>query len=150
MSLPYFAFSSIGAKLQISGETRKIFLGLFAIIRKKQSLAERERHGEGENMAYEKRQALQKGERSLQTGKKVLGNWEKGTIWLVAAVRPHKLGRAPLHLGAPARLCWSGRQNPTFIPWLCLSWGSTASGGFRAPSTDADESQILFRRSCVA
>ncbi len=74
----------------------------------------------------------------LQTGKKVLGNREKGTIWLVAAARPHKLGRAPLHLGAPARLCWSGRQNPTFIPWPCLSLGSTASGGSRAPSTGVD------------
>ena len=34
-------------------------------IRKKQSLAERERHGEGEYVAYEKEQALQEGERSL-------------------------------------------------------------------------------------
>ena len=89
-------------------------------------------------------------ERSLQTGRKVLGNREKGTFWFVAIARPHKLGRAPLHLGAPARLCWSGRQNPIFIPWFRLSLGSTASGGSRAPSTDVDESQILFRRSCVA
>ena len=123
---------------------------IFEKIRRKQSLAERERHCEGENMAYEKRQALQKGERSLQTGKKVLGNRERGTIWLVFTTRPHKLGRAPLRLGAPARLCWSGRQNPTFIPWPCLSLGSTASGDSRAPSTDVDESQILFRRYCVA
>ena len=36
-----------------------------------------------------KEQALQKGERSLQTGRKVLGNREKGTFWLVAIARPH-------------------------------------------------------------
>ena len=84
------------------------------------------------------KEALQKGERSLQTGGEVLGNREEGTFWLVATTRPHKLGRAPLRLGAPARLCWSGRQNPTFIPWPCLSLGSTASGGSRAPSTGVD------------
>ena len=123
----------------------KISLELFAIISKKYSLVEIDGRGEGKNMAYEKRQALQKGERSLQTGKKVLGNREKGTLRLVAIARPHKLGRAPLHLGAPARLCWSGRQNPTFIPWLCLSWGSTASGGSRAPSTGVEPWQRLSR-----
>ena len=106
--------------------------------RRELSVAEKERRGEGKNMAYEKRQALQKGERSLQTGKKVLGNREKGTIWLVVTARPYKLGRAPLRLGAHARLCWSGRQNPIFIPWFRLSWGSTASGGSHAPSTGVD------------
>jgi hypothetical protein len=38
---------------------------IFEKIRRKQSLAERERHGEGEYVAYEKEQALQEGERSL-------------------------------------------------------------------------------------
>ena len=79
-----------------------------------------------------------RGKSSLQTGRKVLGNREKGTFWLVAIARPHKLGRAPLHLRAPARLCWSGRQNPIFIPWFRLFWGSTASGGSHAPSTGVD------------
>ena len=67
----------------------KISLELFAIISKKYSLVEIDGRGEGKNMAYEKRRALQKGERSLQTGRKVLGNREKGTFWLVAAARPH-------------------------------------------------------------
>ena len=112
---------------------------IFEKIRKKQSLAERERHGVGEDVGLRKKnKPCKRGKSSLQTGRKILGNREKGTIWLVFTTRPHKLGRAPLHLGAPARLCWSGRQNPIFIPWLCLSLGSTASGGSRAPSTDVD------------
>ena len=48
---------------------------LFAKIRKKLSLAEKELHGEGKNVACEKEQALQKGKRSLQTGKRY---WETG------------------------------------------------------------------------
>ena len=94
----------------------KISVELFAIISKKYSLVEIDGHGEGENVACEKRTSLAKGGKSLQTGRKVLGNREKGTFWLVVTARPYKLGRAPLHLGVPARLCWSGRQNPTFIP----------------------------------
>ena len=112
---------------------------IFEKIRKKQSLAERERHGEGKDVGLRKKnKPCKRGERSLQTGRKVLGNKEKGTFWFVAIARPHKLGRAPLHLGVPARLCWSGRQNPTFIPWFRLSLGSTASGGSHAPSTGVD------------
>ena len=38
---------------------------IFEKIRKKQSLAERERHGEGENVACEKRTSLAKGEKKL-------------------------------------------------------------------------------------
>jgi len=91
--------------------------------------------GEGENVSYEKGQALQKGKRSLQTGRKVFGNREEGAFWLVAAARHHKLGRAPLRLGAPARLCWSGRQNTTFILWNCLSLENRASNGSHVPST---------------
>ena len=54
---------------------------IFEKIRKKQSLAERERHGErGGTWLAKKEQALQKGESSLQTGRKVLGNREEGTI----------------------------------------------------------------------
>ena len=53
---------------------------IFEKIRKKQSLAERERHGEGENVACEKRTSLAKGEkvackqgeRYWETGRKVL------------------------------------------------------------------------------
>ena len=67
----------------------KISLELFAIICKKYSLVEIDGHGEGENVACEKEQALQKGERSLQTGRKVLGNREKGTFWFVVTARPH-------------------------------------------------------------
>jgi hypothetical protein len=53
----------------------KISSELFAKIRKKLSLAEKELHGEGKNVACEKEQALQKGKRSLQTGKRY---WETG------------------------------------------------------------------------
>jgi hypothetical protein len=45
---------------------------IFEKIRKKLSLAERERHGEGENVAYEKRTSLAK-------GRKKPANREKGT-----------------------------------------------------------------------
>jgi len=102
------------------------------------SVAEKERHGEGENVAYEKRISLAK-------GRKQPANWEKGTrkqggrYYLTRFRRPPlQIGRAPLRLGAPARLCWSGRQNPIFIPWFRLSLGSTANGGSHAPSTGVD------------
>ena len=36
-------------------------------------------------------------------------------ILLDLDARPHKLGLAPLHLGAPALICWSGRSKPSFI-----------------------------------
>ena len=127
-----------GAKVRILCETRK-YLRNYLQKSEKSSLLRKENGTVRERTwLAKKEQALQKGERSLQTGRKILGNKEKGTFWIVAAARPHKLGRAPLHLGAPARLCWSGRQNPIFIPWLCLSLGSTASGGSRAPSTGVD------------
>jgi len=48
-------------------------LGLFEKIRKKQSLAERERLDEGENVAYEKEQALQTGEEAVcKRGRNIL------------------------------------------------------------------------------
>jgi len=65
----------------------KISSELFAKIRRKQSLAERERHGEGKNVAYEKRTSLAK-------GRKKPANWEKGTgkqgerYYLVRCHRP--------------------------------------------------------------
>jgi len=61
--------------------------------------------------------SIARGKSSLQTGYKVHGNGEKDILSSFVTACPHELGRAPLHRGAPARLCWSGRQNPTFIPW---------------------------------
>ena len=41
--------------------------------------------------------------------------------------RPHELGRAPLYLGAPALIRWSGRSKPSFIPWKYHALGSRAN-----------------------
>ena len=79
------------------------------------------------------------GKRCLLTGRKVRSNRERGAGLLVAISRPYELGRAPLYLGAPALICWSGRPKPIFIPPKHHSWESRASGGFHALSTDVDD-----------
>jgi len=70
---------------------------IFGIICKNQkkavSCGKRTARGGRGRRPTKKEQALQKGERSLQTGRKVLGNREKGTFWLVAIARPFMLGR---------------------------------------------------------
>ena len=71
-------------------------------IRKKLSLAERERHGEGENMAYEKKTSLAK-------GRKQPANWEKGTgkqgeRYVLACCH-----RPPSQIRAGALTSWSTR-----------------------------------------
>ena len=50
------------------------------------------------------------------TGEKVRANRERDGMSLNSNARPHELGRAPLYLGAPALICWSGRSKPSFIP----------------------------------
>ena len=82
--------------------------------------------------------AWEQGKRYGQTGNETACNRERDGMSLNSNARPHKLGRAPLHLGAPALICWSGRPKPSFIPWNYLFSESRASGGFHAPSTDAD------------
>ena len=49
------------------------------------------------------------------TGRKVRANRERDGMSLNSNARPHELGRAPLYLGAPALICWSGRSKPSFI-----------------------------------
>ena len=81
-----------------------------------QSLWRKDNIGEEDNTVCRKEYALRLGKRYVQTGEKILGNREKVIGLLVAAARPHIFGRAPLYLGAPALLYWSGRQHPIFIP----------------------------------
>ena len=50
------------------------------------------------------------------TGEKVRANRERDGMSLNSNARPHKLGRAPLYVGAPALICWSGRSKPSLIP----------------------------------
>ena len=81
---------------------------------------------------------LEKGKRPVQTRNETACNRERDGISLDSDGRPHKLGRAPLYLGAPALICWSGPSKPSFIPWKYLVLGNKASGGFHELSTDAD------------
>ena len=63
------------------------------------------------------RYTLEQGKRYGQTGRDTACNREKYGISPDSNTRPHKLGRAPLYIGAPALICWSGRSKPIFIPW---------------------------------
>jgi hypothetical protein len=56
-----------------------------------------------------------KGKRYGQTGSETACNRERDGMSLNSNARPHKLGRAPLYLGAPALIYWSGRSKPSFI-----------------------------------
>ena len=58
----------------------------------------------------------EEGERYVQTGEKVRCNRERDGGLLDSGGRPHKSGRAPEYLGAPALICPSGRSTPVFIP----------------------------------
>ena len=55
------------------------------------------------------------GVRRHVTGSEKACNRERNGILPDSGGRPHKLGRAPLYLGAPALICWSGRSKPSFI-----------------------------------
>jgi len=57
----------------------------------------------------------EQGKRYGQTGNETACNRERDGMSLNSNARPHKLGRAPLYLGAPALICWSGRSKPSFI-----------------------------------
>ena len=80
----------------------------------------------------------EQGKRYGITGSEKACNRERDGILPDSDGRPHKLGRAPLYLGAPALTCWSGRSKPSFILQYYSFQGSRASGGFHVPSTDAD------------
>ena len=56
------------------------------------------------------------GERYVLTGGKTACSRERNGVSLVVDGRPHKLGRAPLYIGAPALICPSGRSKPIFVP----------------------------------
>ena len=56
------------------------------------------------------------GVRRHVTGSEKACNRERDGILPDSGGRPHKLGRAPLYVGAPALICWSGRSKPSFIP----------------------------------
>ena len=56
------------------------------------------------------------GVRRHVTGSEKACNRERDGILPDSGGRPHKLGRAPLYIGAPALICWSGRSKPSFIP----------------------------------
>jgi len=57
----------------------------------------------------------EQGKRHGQTGNETASNRERDGISLNSNARSHELGRAPLYLGAPALICWSGRSKPSFI-----------------------------------
>ena len=57
------------------------------------------------------------GKRRVETGEKTRRNREKDRISLESGGRPHKLGRAPLYLGAPTLIYPSGRSKPVFNPY---------------------------------
>ncbi len=59
----------------------------------------------------------EQGKRYGVAGSEKACNRERDGIMPDSDGRPHKLGRAPLYLGAPALICWSGRSKPSFIPW---------------------------------
>ena len=82
-----------------------------------------------------RRYTQEQGKRYGQTGSDTACNRERYGMSLNSNARPHKLGRAPLYLGAPALICRSGRSKPDFILLYYSFWGSRASGGFRVPST---------------
>ena len=63
-----------------------------------------------------RRYTWKKGERYGVAGSETACNRERDGILPDSGERPHKLGRAPLYLGAPALICWSGRSKPSFIP----------------------------------
>ena len=56
------------------------------------------------------------GVRRHVTGSETACNRERDGILPDSGGRPHKLGRAPLYVGAPALICWSGWSKPSFIP----------------------------------
>ena len=58
----------------------------------------------------------EQGKRHGQTGNETACNRERYGMSLNSNARTHELGRAPLYLGAPALICWSGRSKPSFIP----------------------------------
>jgi hypothetical protein len=62
------------------------------------------------------RYTWEQGERYGQTGSETACNRERDGILPDSGGRPHKLGRAPLYIGAPALIYWSGRSEPSFIP----------------------------------
>ena len=74
-----------------------------------------ERYGQaGSETACNREQ--EQGERYGQAGSETACNRERDGMSLNSNARPHELGRAPLYLGAPALICWSGRSKPSFIP----------------------------------
>jgi len=56
------------------------------------------------------------GTRRHVTGSETACNRERDGISPDSDGRPHELGRAPLYIGAPALICWSGRSKPSSIP----------------------------------
>ena len=62
------------------------------------------------------RYTLEQGKRYGQTGNETACNRERYGISPDSDGRPHELGRAPLYIGAPALICWSGRPKPIFNP----------------------------------
>ena len=58
-----------------------------------------------------RRYTQEQGKRYGQTGSETACNRERYGMSLNLNARPHKLGRAPLYLGAPVLICWSGRPN---------------------------------------
>ena len=57
----------------------------------------------------------EQGKRYGQAGSETACNRERDGVSLNSNARPYKLGRAPLYVGAPALICWSGRSKPSFI-----------------------------------
>jgi hypothetical protein len=66
-------------------------------------------------VAHLQRYTWEQGERYGQTGSETACNRERYGILPDSGGRSHELGRAPLYIGAPALICWSGRSNPSFI-----------------------------------
>ena len=66
--------------------------------------------------AFDDYSTWKKGERYGQTGSEAAYNRERDGVSLNSNARTHELRRAPLYLGAPALICWSGRSKPSFIP----------------------------------
>jgi len=91
-----------GTKVLIFGETRKYLRKYLKESQRKQSLAERERHGEGENVACEKRTSLAKGEKKPANREK--GTGKQGERYVLA--RCH---RPPSQIRAGALTSWSTR-----------------------------------------
>ena len=74
-----------------------------------------------------RRYTWEQGKRYGQTGSETACNRERDGISLNSSARTHELGRAPLYLGAPALIRWSGRSKPSFIPWKYHALGSRAN-----------------------